>query len=325
MSLNTKKIFIAGSGGVASISIIKYLLDNYPGVRITATCNRTNPVIINDRIIYIKTDLLDYNQCRHAAAGCDYAVMAAAVTASAQVFSLQPDAIISDNLIMNINMLKAFAAEKIKRVLFVGSATLYQEINTPVAEDELDLNVDPPGPYLGFGWTTRYLEKLCQHWHNKTGMDFLLTRVSNIYGPYAKFDPQNSNFIPAIIRKVNDRAEPLEIWGSPDAARDVIYADDFARAVVLLLSAADIKFDVFNISCGRPCTVKQIVKAIIECADYRPEEIKYSEAMPVTAGYRAYKNSKIKKAVQWSPRVTYHEGIQKTLNWWKENKHIWKK
>ena len=63
---------------------------------------------------------------------------------------------------MNTQMIEAFQLENIKRVIYIGSATLYQEFEGSIKEDELDLNKDPNQAYLGFGWVVRFIEKLCK-------------------------------------------------------------------------------------------------------------------------------------------------------------------
>ncbi len=67
-------------------------------------------------------------------------------------------------------------------------------------------------------------------------MEIVLVRAANVFGPYARFDPSTSNFLPALIRKAVERLDPFPVWGSPDVVRDVIYSADFASDCVGLLA-----------------------------------------------------------------------------------------
>lgn len=323
---NNRIIFLAGSTGLVGSSIMQYILNNCLETRIRASFYKhTKPFINHERVEYVNGDLRFIDNCRRMVQGCDCAIMAAASTGGSHQLTSEPWKQINDNLIMNSQMLEAFHFEKVKRVVFIGSATLYQESQRPIKEEELDLNRDPPHVYLGIGWVTRYLEKLCNFWCNESDMEILIARAANVFGPYAKFSPQTSNFIPAIIRKAVDKMDPLEIWGSPDVTRDVVYSEDFARAVVMMLNSNNIKLDTFNIGSGKKTAVGEVVEWALKYAAHRPSEIKYCSDKPTTIKSRALDCSKIKNTLGWEPKYTVEEGIRETTKWWAQSRDWWKK
>jgi GDP-L-fucose synthase len=251
--------------------------------------------------------------------------MAAAISGGSQMATSEPWRYINDNLIMNAQMLEAFYFENIKRVIYIGSATLYQEFDGYIKENDLDLNKDPCSAYFGFGWVVRLIEKLCEFWHAKHGMEIVIARVSNIFGPYTKFSPQISNFISALIRKAVDRMDPFEVWGEPDVTRDVLYSEDFGRAIALMMDKNDIKFDIFNIGSGTKTTVNDAVNWVLKYTDYKNSKIKYTKDKPATFKFRALDCSKAEKILHWKPEFSVEEGIKKTVEWWIKNKEWWKK
>jgi GDP-L-fucose synthase len=252
--------------------------------------------------------------------------MAASANAGgATVSTTEPWKQVSDNLVMNTRLLEAFAFQRLQRVVCLGSITLYQEFGDNIKEDELDLNQDPFPAYFWIGWVVRFIEKLCRFWHEKMGIEIIMVRSANIFGPYAKFDPQTSTFIPAIIRRAVDRIDPFEVWGTPDVTRDVKYAEDFARAVVLLLDNTNIKFDVFNLGSGERTTVGEVVNWALKYAGHQPARIVYQSDNPSTNKFRAVDSSKVRRATGWAPRHTIEEGIMKTTQWWVENRNWWKR
>jgi GDP-L-fucose synthase len=251
------------------------------------------------------------------------AVMAAAITGGAKMAQTEPWGQVTDNVVMDAQMLEAFYFGGVKRVIYISSATVYQELDGRIGEEDLVLDQDPPAAYHGVGWAKRYAEKLSHFWHMKTGMEVLIARLGNVFGPYAKFDPVESNFIAATIRKAVDRIDPFPVWGSPDVVRDVLYADDFGDAIVAMLGAAQISFDVFNIGSGRATTVAEIVASATKHAGYTPSSIVYDRNMPTTIGGRVLDCSKAERLLDWRPTTSVDDGVRQTVEWWVANREIW--
>jgi nucleoside-diphosphate-sugar epimerase len=325
MKPSDKMIFLAGSAGMVGASILKYLLTVNPKIRIRAGYFHTRPFIKDKRVEYVKGDLRSFPDCCRMVRGCGRAIMAAAATSGAAGLVKEPAKQVSDNVLMNTQMLEAFYREKVKRAVYIGSSTIYQEYKGHIREDQLDLNKPPYPGYAGIGNVVRFIEKLCEFWHEQTGIEIVILRATNVFGPYARFDPRSSNFIPAIIRKAVCRMDPFEVWGSPRVVRDVIYSEDFARAVSAALNKESIKFDVFNIGSGRKTEVSEVVRLALSCAGHVPERIKYNGSRPTTSSFRAFDCSKAGKLLGWKPEVTLEEGISRTTEWWIKNKGWWKR
>jgi nucleoside-diphosphate-sugar epimerase len=202
---------------------------------------------------------------------------------------------------------------------------LFIKSGKPLKESGLDLNDDPATPYFGIGWSGRFVEKMCADWHRDTGNDMIMVRSANVYGPYAKFDPRTSNFIPALIRKAVARMEPFRVWGDPGVKRDVIFADDFAGAIVALLNSTRIKMDCFNVGSGSAISVRSAVNAVLKGAGYMPKRIVYGQKAPVTVKGRVLDISRITKLTGWRPGVSLDKGVAITVEWWRDNKGWWKK
>lgn len=325
MVLKNNKIFLAGSTGMAGSSVLRYFIDNYPDVKINASYHITLPFFKDERINYSRGDLTSLDDSRRMSRGCDCAIMAAAYAGGIAFSQTHPWEHMKENLMMNMQMLEAFRLEKIKRIIFIGSATLYQEFSGNIKEEELDLSKEPSVTYFGFAWAMRFLEKLCWFLHKEYGLEIIIVRLGNIFGPYARFDPQFSNFIPAIIRKAIERMDPFEVWGSPDVARDVLYVDDFARAIAMMVEQSKIKFETFNLGSGIRTTVGNVVEWALKYAQHKPTQIRYIENAPSAVSLRALDCSKVKKILGWQPHYTIEEGIKKTVEWWMQNNKHWKK
>ncbi len=318
-------IFVAGATGCAGAHIIKALLARRADVAVRASYRRTRPFLRDRRLSWRRADLRRLQEARACVAGCEMAVLAAGnVTGAAGTAALQAQQV-ADNVTMNMNLLRACAEAGVRRVVSIGSTTAYQEADVPLKEDDLDFNADPPAAYLGIAWGMRFIEKLCRFWHEHSGMETLIVRATNIFGPFAKFDPKVSHVIPALIRKAVDRQDPFEVWGSDDVTRDVVYAADFAQAVVLMLEKPDLKFGVFNIGTGRQVKVGDLVGWVLSAADHEPKKITYGAGRAAAVRFRAFDTQRARDVLGWTPQRGVEEGIRETVAWWRANRKGWQR
>jgi Nucleoside-diphosphate-sugar epimerases len=318
------RLLIAGATGMAGSGLIEELVRTRPDIRLRGTYNSTKPFLHTDVVEYVQADLTRLEDCRRAAAGCDAALLVAAVTGGAAQARSNPAVSVTANIVMDALLLQALHEAGVRRAVYVSSATVYQEFDGAIAEDGLDLNSDPHGAYFGVGWAKRSAEKLCQFWNEKYGMQILVARAANIYGPYAAFHPDRSNFIPALIRKAVDRMDPFEVWGSGDIVRDVIYYTDFAQAVLALLHSTATS-GVFNLGTGAVVTVADVVREALRAAGHVPSSIDYVGEKPQGIARRMLDCGKIQRATGWRPRVGLADGMALTTQWWTSNKGTWLK
>ncbi|MBF0563575.1 MAG: NAD-dependent epimerase/dehydratase family protein [Alphaproteobacteria bacterium] len=316
---------MAGASGLAGSSVVRAILATSPTSVVQAGFrSRSGCFLEHDRLTYVQGDLRNPDDCARLVKGCDAAVLTAANSGGAQQAASEPWHQVTDNVVMDSNLMQALHFADVRRVVYVSSATVYPEFEGYIREDQLDWNQDPQAAYFGVGWAKRYVEKLCRFWHEKTGMHILIARSSNIFGPFAKFDPRTANFIPALIHKAVDKMEPFEVWGDPQVTRDVIYSDDFGAAIVAMLNATEeVVFDTFNVGSGRRTTVGEVVDLVLRHSGHRPSQVVWRQDGPTTIAFRALDCSKIRDVIGWTPAVSVDEGIRRTVRWWEANAGTW--
>ena len=326
MYLDGKRLLVAGGTGLAGSGVLRQVLSAAGDVRIRIPHHgRVGAFVDDPRVEYVTADLTRPEDCARVAAGCDCAVLAAAQTGGARQTRERPWEQVTDNLVMDARLLEALHGAGTKRVVYIGTASAYQDFSGAIREDQLDWNADPPAAFLGVGWAKRSAEKLCRFWHEVGGMEILIARLANVYGPYARFDPAASHFVAALVRKAVDGDDPFVVWGSPEVARDILYADDFGRAVVAMLEAANVKFDVFNIGSGEVVTVGEVARLALHAAGHVPSKIVYDSGSPTTVARRVLDCSKARDVLGWIPEVHPAAGIRRTVDWWRANKDSWKR
>lgn len=326
MFLDGKRLLLAGGTGLAGSAVLRAVLSAGVDVRVRVPHRGRSGVFVDDpRVEYLQADLTVASDCIRVAAGCDCAVLAAAQTGGAQQTRDRPWSQVTPNLVMDALLLQSLCEAGVRRVVYIGTASAYQEFSGAIREDQLDWNQDPPAAHFGVGWAKRSAEKLCRFWHVSGKMDILVARLANVYGPYAQFRPENSHFVAALVRKAVNTEEPFVIWGNPSVGRDILYADDFGSAVIRMLEATDVRFDIFNIGSGHITTVQQVADLALRFAGHRPSRIMYDDASPGTITYRLLDCAKAFDVLGWAPRITPEDGIRRTVEWWRANRESWQR
>lgn len=311
-----KNVLVAGGTGFIGSNLVTKLLSL--GANIRATTHRRSP-IVSGNIEYVNCDLLKMEDCQSIVQDIDFVFMCAANTSGAAVISSTPLVHVTPNIIMNSQILEASYFARVKKFIFISSNATYPPSgNRFVKEDEI-LNGDPYDTYFGVGWMKRYTEILCRMYSEKlkNPMKTVVVRPSNIYGPYDDFDFATSHVMAATIRKVIERHDPIQIWGTGDDIRDLIYIDNFIDALILAAEKLD-NFDPINIAFGKGYSIKQILQTILEIDDYNDAKIIYDETKPSMIPMRLIDTSKAEKLLGFKANIDIREGIKNTIKWYKE-------
>lgn len=319
------KLLLAGASGMAGRGILRALARSHPDQSVRAIVfNQTMMPEYGAEVEIVRADLRQSADCDRVAVECDAAVLAAAVTGGVGQSSREPWRQVNDNLVMYSQILAALHRAGVKRCLLIGSATLYQDFQGLIREEQLDWSQDPPEVYFGVGWVWRALEKMAEFWCRNAEMTILCLRSANIYGPFAQFNPRHSNFIPALIRKAVAHQNPFEVWGSAETIRDVIFVDDFAEAIVKLLFAHDVQgFDVFNVGSGHGVTVGEVVGDVLNAAVHEQVQVHYASGSPTSARSRVLNCDKIEARTGWRAHTSLAQGVKLTVDWWTKNQFTW--
>ena len=313
-----KNVLVAGGAGFVGTNLVLRMLAL--GANVRATLHRKDPVIKDDRIEYIKTDLLVMDDCKKAVRDMDCVFLCAANTSGAAVIAATPLVHVTPNVIMNAQLLEAAYFARVKKFVFLSSNAAYPPTGErPVKEDEM-FNGDPYPAYFGVGWMKRYTEVLCRFYAEKlkNGMATVVVRPSNIYGPYDDFDFATSHVMSATIRKVVDRHNPIQVWGTGEDVRDLIYIDDFIDALVLAAEKIE-TFDPVNIASGTGYNIKEILRICLEEDGYAGVTVEFDVTKPSMIPVRLIDTAKAERILGFKARTGIREGIRKTLSWYRKN------
>ena len=318
MDFSGKKVLVAGGAGFLGTNLALAL--TRLGAHLRLTTHR-NPLQVDFPDADVMTlDLRDGGNCRRAVEGMDYVFLCAAHTSGAAVIRANPLSHVTPNVLINTQMLEAAHQAGVSRFCFISTGAAYPPTgNRAVAEGEM-FDGDPHDVYFAAGWMKRYAEVLCRTYAEKIAnpMPTVVVRPSNVYGPYDKFDFAVSHVTAAQVRRVVERQKPLEVWGTGEDIRDLIYVDDFIDGL-LAAFATSAPFYTVNICSGRGHSVREILRTILEVDGFTDANVQYDPSRPSTIPVRLMDDGQARRDLGFAPKVTLEEGLRRTLAWYRQN------
>lgn len=210
-----------------------------------------------------------------------------------------------DWTISTLNLLTSF--QKYGGKTFVGAGTIseYEYKFGYLLEDET-----PTSPETLYGESKNSVYKIAKTFCKQHDMKFKWPRIFNLYGPNEK--PQR--LMPSVINSCL-KGEDVKV---SDCLKfqDYLHVEDTARGIVEVFESS--LQGAVNICSGKPVQLRYIVNKIAELTNFKGNIL--WGAIPAAFGDEVVvgNNDKL-KSIGWSPKYTLDEGLQQTINWWKEN------
>jgi|TARA_B100002003_G_scaffold139410_1_gene129016 GDP-L-fucose synthase len=316
MFYKDKKVVVTGGSGFVGTNFLLELLER--GADVT-THTHVRPMEIQDERIKIAKDidLFKLDDCMKLLDGADYVIHCGGYITNPSEVRTNVQVLLH-NINSTANVLEASAKCGLKGYLDINSSTGYPDKRYPITEDEY-WDEEPHEAYFGYGWMRRYREKLMEFVSGFSDLKIALGRGTAMYGPYDNFNPKTCHVIPALIHRVLSGEDPFVVWGTPDVVRDFLYVRDVVDGGLLVLEKGE-SMKPYNIGAGTAITVGDIVESILKATDKNPK-IVYDETKPTTIPFRMVSTDRIQNELGFKSKWTFEEGIQKTVNWYLENRN----
>ncbi len=307
-----KNVLVTGGAGFVGANLVQRLLSE--GAHVRATLHHKKAKIRDDRIEYIPCDLLKPEDARKACEDMQYVFLCAAVTSGAAVIENTPLVHLTPNLIMNALLFEAAYAAGVEKVLFISSNTVYPLTDFPVKE--YDSNFAFYEKYFIVGWMKRFSELIGEMYATriKRPMQTIVVRPANIYGPWDDFEWETSHVLPALIRKVVERQDPLPVWGDGRDVKDFIFIDDFIQGMLLAMEKTK-GFDVINLASGKQYVLRELLDLMLRLDGYENAKIAYDAGKPTMIPKRLIDPSKAERLLGFKAETPIEEGLQRTIQW----------
>lgn len=226
---------------------------------------------------------------------------------------LDPDAFIHTDVVGAYILLDEGKKHGIGRFCQVSTDEVYGDIDEGVsAEDDRFL---PNSPYAA---SKAGGELMARAYAVTYGMDTVITRGSNTYGPYQ----YPEKLIPFFTTEaIDDR--PLPLYGDGKQIRDWLYVDDHARGVDRVLHDG-VSAEAYNLAGENQRYNVEVTRRILEILGKPASLVRH---VPDREGHdRRYAMTAAKaRALGWKPQFDFDVGLQATVNWYRENEWWWRK
>jgi UDP-glucose 4-epimerase len=205
-----------------------------------------------------------------------------------------------NNVLGTLNVVEAAKKAKVKKLIYAASSSCYGKPKIfPTSEKS---KIDLKHPYA----LTKYMgEELIMKYASLFSMPNISFRFFNVYGPRLNTSSQYSAVMGTfLLQKRNNK--PLTIVGDGKQTRDFIHVDDLINAFLKVAKSKSVN-KIYNLGSGKRISINTVAKIFGGKKKYipkRPGEPKHSLA----------DISKIKKEINWKPKISIEEGIKKLLN-----------
>lgn len=318
MTSKARCLVLGGKGFVGS-HLVDALLAKGHQVRIF---DRPGPALLEEassnhpNLETLEGDFANEDDVAAAVADCDICFHLISTTLP-RSSNLDPAFDIQTNLIGSVKLLQQAVLKGVKKVIFLSSGgTVYGPAqHLPIAETH------PTNPICSYGITKLAVEKYLCLFHQLHGLDFMILRVSNLYGERQRIIASQGAIAVFLGRAL--LGERIEVWGDGTVVRDYIHISDTIAAMLAAMNYQDTE-RILNIGSGQGTSLNQILHELEYILGRRVDR-SYSKGRAFDVPASVLAIDRAKSALNWEPRMTLAEGLKRTLTWMEERMTVQKK
>jgi GDP-L-fucose synthase len=313
---SNKKILVTGGNGFIGTNLVKRLLELNADVKVATLKADVN---LLDGVEYVEADLRSPDECLRVARGVDVCFhLAAFGFGFGANLNIQPQ-LFTNNVLMNTSMLDAAYRQRVAHYLFTSSIAVYDR-GLSVLDDNTGVKFtdEPHGSEKYYAYAKRIGEIQCRAYFENYKMNVAIVRLSNPYGPYDTFDLEKSHVIPAFILKASCDGDRFVIRGSGKSIRNFIFVEDVVEGMLLALEKYPV-CDPLNLCSSENTSVLEIAQIVLDKTGQKHKRITLDADYPDGVLKRIPLADKARDRIGFSARMTIEQGIEKTVNWRRDN------
>jgi nucleoside-diphosphate-sugar epimerase len=307
---------VTGGAGFIGSHIVEELVKRGETVRVLdnlSTGNEGNLAAVKDRITFHRLDIRDLESIRPAFRGVDYVIHEAAMVSVAA--SIEDP--VTSNAVNHGGTLHVLVAARdagVKRLVFAGSAAVYGNVTAlPQAEDQTAHPLSPYGLHKLAG------EHHCQLFTSLYGFEAVTLRYFNVFGPRQNPDSPYAGVLSLFISAYLRGGTP-KVFGDGEQSRDFVYVSNVVDATLGACMAPNAGGQVMNVGMGSDRTLNETIR-ILNSLFEREVRPSYEPARPGDARHSRADITLAKCVLGYEPRVSFEEGLRKTIEWYRANLH----
>lgn len=312
------KFLVTGGAGFIGSNIVEELLNRGCTVRVLdnfSTGKRENLKQFNKDIELIEGDIRSYHIVQQAVKGIDVILHQAALPSVPRSIK---DPITSNevNVVGTLNILEAAKENGVKRVVYASSSSVYGD-NPELPKHEGMM----PNPLSPYAVSKLAGEKYCQVFSKLYGIETVILRYFNVFGPRQDPSSEYSAVIPKFIRLMTNDQAPT-IFGDGTQSRDFTYVANVVEANILAATKEDCPKDpygktglVMNCACYGQITLNSLVHELNILLDKDIKPI-YTQPRPGDIKHSFADIGLIRQKIGFTPKISFSNGLYITFNFY---------
>ncbi len=319
------KILVTGGAGFIGGNFVHHMVNKYPDYEIVnldlltycGNLETLKPVEDKPNYKFVKGDIADKDFIMDLFEKEKFDVVVNFAAESHVDRSIEnPDIFVRSNVLGTVTLLNACRKYGIKRYHQVSTDEVYGDL--PLDRPDLFFTEETPihtsSPYSS---SKASADLFVMAYYRTFGVPVTISRCSNNYGPY--HFPEK--LIPLIISRALANEE-LPVYGKGENVRDWLYVTDHCTAIDLIIHKGRVG-EVYNVGGHNEKTNLEVVKTILKALDKPESLIKFVTDRPGHDMRYAIDPTKLETELGWVPEYTFETGIQKTIEWYLNNKEWW--
>jgi len=312
-----KYYLVTGGAGFIGSHVVDLLLKNNKKVKVidNLSCGSMKNLLQhknNKNLLFKKLDIRKIKKNEKFLKNCQRVIHLAGIGDIVPSINY-PKNYYETNVTGTLNLLEYFKDKNIDKFVYAASSSCYGKALVPTKEDN---KINTLHPYA----LSKYMgEQLCLHWHNIYDFPVNSIRIFNAYGTRSKTSGAYGAVIGVFLKQILMN-KPLTVVGDGKQKRDFLFVTDVAQAFYKA-SVTQFKGKIWNLGNGEAHTVNYLIK-----------NLKYKRKVfipdrPGEPRVTLADTTKIRKDLNWKPKVSFEKGIGiilKNINYWK-NAPLWTK
>ena len=319
------KVLVTGGAGFIGSNFVYYLLNKYPNDKVICVDKLTyagnlstlKNALKNPNFVFYKTDICDRNSIYEIFEKEQPNVVVNFAAESHVDRSIEnPEVFLKTNVLGTGVLMDACLKYDVERFHQVSTDEVYGDL--PIDRKDLFFTEQTPihtsSPYSS---SKAGADLLVLSYYRTYGLKATISRCSNNYGPY--HFPEK--LIPLMIANaLNDK--PLPVYGTGENVRDWLYVEDHCKAINLIVRNGRVG-EVYNVGGHNEMANIDIVKLILKKLNKPESLITFVKDRKGHDLRYAIDPTKIHTELGWLPQTKFSDGIEKTINWYLQNRDWW--
>ena len=220
---------------------------------------------------------------------------------------------LEENIMINTNVLRKCHQFGVERVISILSTCIYPDVvDTYPLKEEILFNGPPPPDNFAYAMSKRCMATQIDSYKKQYNKQWSYLIPCNLYGEHDKYEEHHSHFVSALIKKIHEAKDSVEIWGTGKPLRQFMYAGDLARVIKYMIDNDVV--DNFNVAPDYVHSIEEITKIGMESCGKGDLNIVYDNTKPDGQYRKDVDSSKLISVMKDFKFTSLEEGIRRVYD-----------